>query len=574
MQEAKYKVLRHIRAGIVALSCGVIVSTQAANIPPTPGDRELARQRQEQLLQDQASKLQELQTLPEQAEPVAPSPSDDSQCFPIQTIDLQGVTLLSDSEKNDLLSPWLNSCMGIGEINQLVKAITNLYTEKGYVTSRAYIPEQNLASGTLVILVVEGKISHFNPLPESDLSERELQFAFPASPGEFLNLRDLEQGIDQLNRLPSNTAQLKLQPGDKPGETVVGVANKPSRPWKASLGKHNNGSESTGDRQWQGSFSWDSPLGLGDQVTVGLGKDAVTDQYRQSRSGNLGYSLPWGYWTASYGFSYSDYETRNSSNGLPFSMTGNTRNHTLSLNRLLHRNQLGKTAVNTNIRHIRTRNFIQDNLIDISSQKLSEVSVGINHGRRLWKGFLNLDLGYQKGTTAFGAQKDHHPVDRQPKAQFSKYTATASYLLPFQLYSQNLTFSSMATGQWSHDVLYGPFRFSIGGLSSVRGFREQSLSGDSGGYWRNDLTWRTPVTAEPFSFLFQTFSAGVAYDAGVIHGGPYNPELYGRMTSRALAFALNGKHMDASVTLAESLSRPGVITNREHPVWFQLTLKI
>ena len=55
---------------------------------------------------------------------------------------------------------------------------------------------------------------------------------------------------------------------------------------------------------------------------------------------------------------------------------------------------------------------------------------------------------------------------------------------------------SRMTGQRSEDVLYGPQRISIGGLSSVRGFKEQSLSGDSGGYWRNQLRWRRPVTWE------------------------------------------------------------------------------
>ena len=373
-----------LRSWCASLFLGLSVPVLAVEFPASPADRDLSRQRQEQLLQDQADKLRELQRLPENKIKPAPTVSDEETCFSIHTIELQGVTLLSDSEQGALTQPLLNSCMGIADINQLVKQLTNLYVEKGYITSRAYIPEQNLKSGTLVILVVEGKTTSLDAALESGLSARELLMAFPSLVGTHLNLRNLEQGIDQLNRLPSNSAQLKLNPGDQPGETLVVIDNTPEKPWRVSLGKNNNGDESTGDRQWQGSLALDSPLGLADQLTIGLGKDAISDRYRQSRSANLNYSVPYGYWTFSYGFSYSDYETRNTANGFPFGLTGNTRNHSFNVNRVLQRDQMGKTAVTAGVRHIRSRNFIENNLIDVSSHQLTEFSLGLNHGRRLW----------------------------------------------------------------------------------------------------------------------------------------------------------------------------------------------
>ncbi len=45
----------------------------------------------------------------------------------------------------------------------------------------------------------------------------------------------------------------------------------------------------------------------------------------------------------------------------------------------------------------------------------------------------------------------------------------------------------------SEDVLFSPQRISLGGNSSVRGFKDQTLTGDSGGYWRNQLRWRRAV---------------------------------------------------------------------------------
>ena len=115
---------------------------------------------------------------------------------------------------------------------------------------------------------------------------------------------------------------------------------------------------------------------------------------------------------------------------------------------------------------------------------------------------------------------------------------------------------------------------SIGGLSSVRGFKEQSLSGDSGGYWRNQLRWTRPVTWAPLQPYLQQYGVAFAYDLGVIHGDRYNPELKGRLSGNAFEFSARGQHLAASLTLARSLERPAVIENREHPLYFRVDLSV
>ncbi|KJZ42781.1 ShlB/FhaC/HecB family hemolysin secretion/activation protein, partial [Pseudomonas marginalis] len=99
------------------------------------------------------------------------------------------------------------------------------------------------------------------------------------------------------------------------------------------------------------------------------------------------------------------------------------------------------------------------------------------------------DLGMQDGVGAFDAQANHNPRPGQADARYRKYTATLSYLYPFKLWGESFSFSSLMTGQRSEDVLFSPQRMSLGGQSSIRGYKDQSLSGDSGGYWRNDLRW-------------------------------------------------------------------------------------
>ena len=552
------------------LGAGCLMQATASPLS-SPGDRDLIRERQERVLEDQQKRLQELQQLPGVKQPALPAtPTADESCFVINSIQLTGATLIPAVRQRELLKPFEKRCLGSGQLNELLKAITQYYIDAGYVTSRAYLPQQDLADGKLDVLVIEGRLEGLDS--SAIASDRELAMSFPGETGEPLNLRELEQLVDQLNRLPSRPAQLELVPGAEVGGSRVQLKGEPTKPWRATLSRHNDGDVSTGEQQWGLGLDWDSPLGLADQLSLRGGLDAVSDEFRHSDNQSLYYSLPYGWWTFSYSYNQSYYRNQTEGSGFVFEMDGESRTHTLRAERLLHRDALSKTSVNAGVSHLRTRNYIDDALIDVSSQRLSESQLGFNHGRRIGSAFVNADIGWQRGIGAFDAQREGDPMPGVPVARYNKYSLTLSYLQPFQLWDESFSFDSLANGQWSEDVLYSPQRISIGGLASVRGFKEQSLSGDSGGYWRNQLRWTRPVTWAPLQPYLQQYGVAFAYDLGVIHGDRYNPELKGRLSGNAFEFSARGQHMAASLTLARSLERPAAIENREHPLYFRVDL--
>jgi hemolysin activation/secretion protein len=69
----------------------------------------------------------------------------------------------------------------VPQLNELLKVITDHYIEKGLVTSRAYLPQQDLSTGHLQVLVVEGKLEGMKGAENSQLSARELAMAFPGN---------------------------------------------------------------------------------------------------------------------------------------------------------------------------------------------------------------------------------------------------------------------------------------------------------------------------------------------------------------------------------------------------------
>jgi hemolysin activation/secretion protein len=66
-----------------------------------------------------------------------------------------------------------------------------------------------LSAGILQLEVIPGRISAVRFAdPDPDTS---LRSAFPARPGDLLNLRDIEQALEQLKRVPSGTQPSTLR---------------------------------------------------------------------------------------------------------------------------------------------------------------------------------------------------------------------------------------------------------------------------------------------------------------------------------------------------------------------------
>jgi len=90
--------------------------------------------------------------------------------------------------------------------------------------------------------------------------------------------------------LPGVTVSSTFQPGAKTGQTdLVMVAHEAKRPFVFTLGGNNYGTELTGRYRAQAGAAWNSPLGIGDQLTANV--DYAFDP-RSNVYGALGYRIP------------------------------------------------------------------------------------------------------------------------------------------------------------------------------------------------------------------------------------------------------------------------------------------
>lgn len=514
--------------------------------------REQQERLQQQLLKDkQRGKETPPQEPPEVKPPALPK---GGACREIREIVLTGVTLLSQEVTQELVVPYQGKCLYAEDIEKLLADLLKAYIDRGYIAVRPYIQAQDLNNGRLELLIVEGKVGAVN-LKDDGKQSVNLTTAFPFVKGSPLNLRDIEQGLDQINRLASNSATMEVSPGTEPGESIVNITNTQAFPVSASIAYNNLGSQSTGENQGSATVSIDNPLRLNDFFTYTRSQTLFEpDQTRDSSSNSFFYSLPMGYWTMQLSYSFSDYSTPVTTSAATLVSRGDSENLRTELNWVAYRDQDQKLTTLMAISRKDSKNYLADELLSVSSRTLTILDLDVNWNRRFPGLTANLGLGWGKGLDWFNALEDPDGIDEAaPHAQGSKFRYSGGVQVPFTLLSQEFSFSSQLTGQYALEPLFGSEQITVGSFYSVRGFNQNSLSGDRGLFVRNELSTALPK----LPFLEVTPRPFLGLDAGHIEG--YKDSGSADFTGAAVGVRFASRHLSAELSVAKSLSVPNAI---------------
>jgi hemolysin activation/secretion protein len=550
----------------------------------TPADIEAARRQSEVLQRQEQERLRQdiERAQPPERQPqgidtrsLVPKPDASAAgagCHTIREIVINGAPRLPDSVRAELKARFVDRCLGVSEIEEILGEITKAYILRGYVTARAYLPAQNLASGRLEIMVVEGEVSSIL-IEDGGKGSVSKGNAFPLAEGRVLNLRDLEQGIDQINRLSSNNARLDIQPGEKAGESVIVIRNEPRFPLHFSLSYDNQGAPATGRHQTGATLSYDSPLGFNDFVTFTHRESTPGDeQSKFAGSDSLTYSIPFGYSTVTLGWSESKYaSTIALPSGLELVSSGNTTSSYARLDRVVFRDQTNRANVAATLTTKDSKNYLNDQFLQVGSRKLTVLDVDGSLSTRVLGGALTMDIGVAQGLDALDALQDADNLpDSAPRAQYRKYKFGLNYMYPFALFNQDAMFTSQLAGQYAEDVLYGSEQMLIGSLYSVRGFVRNTLSGDHGYYWRNELSTRVPVRIGSATLAGRVF---VAFDLGEVSSrAPGVPQ--GMLTGMAVGASVSWMGASWDLFQTRPLSGPSWMTLEAPQTWFRVSFSM
>lgn len=572
---------RQTRAGLphfivrvlILLSCTAAHAQSPEDLARQEGQRlqQLEQQRREEQFQRDRSSAAPPTRLPT---PAVPEPSaQPGACRQVAEITLQGVTLLNAGMVDDIIGPYRDRCLGVTEIEALLSDITRAYVTRGWVTVRAYLPQQDLSKGKLLILVIEGTVSAIE-IEDGDKNSISVGTVAPFLKGSPLNLRDFEQALDQINRLSSNSATIAMRPGEQPGDTVVVLHNQPTKPWHISLGADNHGSESTGRDQGNITLSLDNPLRLNDYISYTRRQTIPAREDRKlSIADSASYVLPLGYSTLSLNASKSRYDSQSSTGGgTVFHTNGTSNTQTLRLDHVIARDATTHWSAYGSLNAKDTEVFLEGIRLAAASRKLTVADVGLSLSTVLWGGALSLELGHSQGTRLFDAMRDADGLTKEdPRAQFRKWTLNGSYLRPFEVAGEAFQFSTQWSAQYAEHVLYGSEQMLIGGIYTVRGFDGSTLSGDHGFFIRNEVGTRRPFE---FAGMPGSIRPWIGLDYGISKSRNDGvPE--GSLIGAALGVQANFRNgISLDIFAAGPLRTPSALEREGTMVWARLGIAI
>jgi hemolysin activation/secretion protein len=442
-------------------------------VPPSLPSAASAIDAQEQIRHQERERVLQQQNTPQTdirlsrpETPLPDFPDGESPCFRIDAFVLEGDDASRFQWALDAVKSAEGRCLGSQGILLAINKVQNAILERGYVTTRVMAQEQDLTRGTFTLVLQPGRIDQIRF--DGPVSYRaRLWNAVPARSGDILNLRDIEQALENFKRVPNVETDISIVPGEQEATSDLAIAWQESRPVHLSLGLDDSGSESTGKYQGSATLSIDAPFAQNDLFYAHVGRSLFRDGPYDSRSNTLNYAIPVGYW----GFSanYNDYtyhqNIANANETLTYS--GKSQNVQFTASRLMFRNQSHKTTLNLRVYRRHSSNAVNDIPIDQQERRTAGWELGLSQRSYLGTATVDGSINWRRGTGAFGAMP-----------------------APEEAYGGGTSRPSMLRGQWSNMALTPQDRLAIGGRYTVRGFDgEQSLSGEKGLIWRNELGW-------------------------------------------------------------------------------------
>jgi hemolysin activation/secretion protein len=434
-------------------------------------------------------------------------PLDEKPCFNIRSISLIGEAserfqwLLNhvDHTANGTDDIVIGHCLGTHGINVVLHRLQIALTQQGWVTTRVLVQPQELTSGDLQISVLPGRLGEIRLAPNAQGKIPEhvnLSTAFPSQSGDILNLYELEQGLENLRRVPTVDAELSIAP--RPAETTnpkittadVIVSWRQRMPLRLSLAADDSGVSSTGKYQGTTTLSYDNPFALNDLLYASYTRDlgGRDSGKRGLHASSAYYSIPFGFWLLSFNANDSQYYQTVAGANQNIVYAGASQNGEIKLSRLVYRDAYRKSTVSIKSWVRASQNYIDDTEVRVQRRRTAGWELGLNHREFIGSSTLDLSLNQRQGSGAFGARRAPEELFDEGTSRMRFTTTDIQLTTPFSLANQSLRYVGNVRAQWNQTLLVTQDRFLIGGRYSVRGFDGTNLlSADRGWLIRNEM---------------------------------------------------------------------------------------
>lgn len=204
--------------------------------------------------------------------PAPTSPADlplSSEKITVQQFVFQGNTAFSDAELAQVTASFTGRPITFTELLAARSAVTNYYIEHGYITSGALIPPQQLERGIVNIQIIEGEVEEINITGSGSLDPNYVRSRLRLATKKPLNQNRLLEALQLLQLDPLiETVSAELSLGSRPGESLLNVSFKTANTFNVEVFFNNSRSPSVGTFEKGLRITEANLLGKGDSLSA------------------------------------------------------------------------------------------------------------------------------------------------------------------------------------------------------------------------------------------------------------------------------------------------------------------
>lgn len=444
-------------------------------------------------------------TLPPVPEPSVPDQRlSAQQTIFVKTIKFNGNTVFTDDQLQDIIGDYQDRELTQSQLQALRKALTMHYVKAGYINSGALIPDQQIENGELSIDIVEGRLNEIKVNGDLWLRGSYIKNRLMLGNRDVLNINSLQQRLVllQQDRL-IDRLNAELIPGLNRGESVLNVDVIESRPYEFGVSFNNQRSTSIGELRGEIYGSLYNVTGFGDALSLRYGTtDGLND-------GSLSYSIPLTAYDTRLSFHYNRSDSTIVEN--PFDQAdidSETESFGLTLSHPFYRslNSQFTTSITAERRHSETFLFGEPFAFtagtDNGKSNITVFRFVNNWVTRNQQHVIALRSSLNFGVDLLGATNN---PGNEADGLFFSWLGQVQYIRRLWDSDNQLIFRGNI--QLTPDRLLPLEKFAVGGLNSVRGYRENLLVRDNGA--SASLEVRIPVFRLAIPYLSKTRQDGM-----------------------------------------------------------------
>ncbi|MGQ8845657.1 ShlB/FhaC/HecB family hemolysin secretion/activation protein [Serratia sp. TSA_7] len=416
-------------------------------------------------------------------------------CLKIRTVQIESGGIRPTPAIKQLAGSAEHQCLGATGISNLQNAIQNQLIGEGFITSRAALTTYHAKEEAITLSLSYGRVGTLR-LSDDSSGHFNLASAFPLKAGDILNIRNVEQGLENINTLPGIQSDIRIMPSQTPGESKIEVLRRQEQYWQLASWVDDSGTKATGRYQGGAALFLYNLTSLNDTLYASRSQNIERSDTRGNSSHAISYFLPYGFWSLDLFAGKSKYHQGIPGYAVDYQYKGKAESLSLQIGRTVSRGARYKTTLNTQLLARDYHYFINDTEIDLQRKRLTTIKIGAKHLHYIDDARVSLSLDLFKNMRWF--QADH--LDGANNLSSHIIKAEASVFNPFMLSNFSMDYRSGVTLQLANYDLPIQDKLGIGSRNTVRGFDgELNLFGNKGIYWQNTMTWNlSSVPAQPY----------------------------------------------------------------------------